>query len=77
MQGVGRLTNNHSWTREEWLGGSNVSNLARGTTQLGIQLHANVGAVLRRRLFDMGGVHHLRDQAPSTLHVLLKTLILE
>jgi hypothetical protein len=65
------LTNDHGWSFEERLRRSSVCNLASSTTQLRIQLHANVGAVLRLRFLDMIDVHHLGDHGETALHVLL------
>jgi len=47
------LTNDHGRLSEPVLG---ISNLASGTTKLGIDLHGNVGAVLRLSLLDMSNV---------------------
>jgi hypothetical protein len=48
-----RLTHDHGGNIEPVLG---AGNLASGTTQLGIDLHGNIGAVLRLSLDDMGNV---------------------
>lgn len=46
-------TNDQSWTIEEWLGSDN---LASSSTKLGVDLHADVGAVLWLGLLNMGNV---------------------
>jgi hypothetical protein len=64
------LTDDHSWDLEPVL---RTSNLAGSTTKLGIDLHSNVGAVLRLSLHDMSNVETLelatiREREMGDLH---------
>ena len=88
--GLLELTNDHSWLTEEWLC---RSNLRSRTAELGIDLHANIRAILRLGLHDMSNIETwsqlvfemkhrrwkltLRDQGKATLIILLDALIHE
>jgi hypothetical protein len=53
---VTELTNNHGGNSEPVLG---IGDLASSTTKFGVDLHGNVGAVLRLGLLDMHNVETL------------------
>jgi len=66
------LTDDHSWAREgQGSGVRTTADLGSGASQLGVELHANVGAVLGLGLADVGNVHHLREHGKAALHALL------
>lgn len=65
-------TDDHGRARE-WQGCRvrTTADLASGTAKLGVELHADIGAVLRLCLTDVSNVHHLREHSESALHALL------